>query len=68
MDTDAARRGFDVPTGHRLIPVPTPYCHFRGAVMLYDPETRVLFSGDLLGGITAPGPHDLWAEPVAGGS
>ena len=63
VDTDAARRGFDVPTGHRLIPVPTPYCHFRGAVMLYDPETRVLFSGDLLGGITDPGPHDLWAEP-----
>ncbi len=63
VDTDVARRGVDVPTGHRWIPVPSPFCHFRGAVMLYDPETRVLFSGDLLGGLTEPGPRDLWAEP-----
>jgi flavorubredoxin len=43
------------PTGHRLQFVPTPFCHFRGACMLYDLETRILFSGDLLGGIAAPG-------------
>lgn len=36
-----------------LVPVPSPYCHFRGAVMLFDPATRVLFSGDLFGGVTA---------------
>ncbi|MEZ4295361.1 MAG: protein kinase [Polyangiaceae bacterium] len=63
VDTDAKRRGVELPTGHRFIPVPSPFCHFRGAVMLYDPETRVLFSGDLLGGLSATGPHDLWAEP-----
>ena len=41
-------------TGHELIFVPTPFCHFRGATMLYDPESRVLFSGDLFGGADAP--------------
>ena len=39
-------------TGHVLSFVPTPYCHFRGAVMLYDHATRVLFSGDLFGGLS----------------
>ncbi len=63
VDTDASRRGITLPGGHQVIPVPSPFCHFRGAVMLYDPATRVLFSGDLFGGITAAGPHDLWAEP-----
>ncbi|MFT3772695.1 MAG: protein kinase [Minicystis sp.] len=62
VDTDALRRGIPLPTGHQVIPVPSPFCHFRGAVMLYDPETRVLFSGDLLGGLTAPGARDLWAD------
>src|SRR4029450_9077651 len=28
-------------------PVPTPFCHFRGAIAFYDPEARILFSGDL---------------------
>lgn len=42
-----------LPTGHDLVLVPTPFCHFRGAVMLYDPESRVLFSGDLFGGARA---------------
>ncbi|MEO1270711.1 MAG: hypothetical protein AAFX99_21700 [Myxococcota bacterium] len=46
--------GFNpLPGGHRLIPVPSPFCHFVGAVMLYDPNTRVLFSGDLFGGLTS---------------
>ncbi len=40
-------------TGHEITFVPTPFCHFRGAVMLYDPASRVLFSGDLLGGAHA---------------
>ncbi|MFO0593142.1 MAG: protein kinase [Polyangiaceae bacterium] len=62
VDTDAARRGLTLPGGNVVIPVPSPFCHFRGAVMLYDPDTRVLFSGDLFGGITAAGPHDLWAD------
>jgi serine/threonine-protein kinase len=42
-------------TGHSVEFVPTPYCHFRGAVMLYDRESRVLFSGDLLGGVSVSG-------------
>ena len=40
-------------TGHEILFVPTPFCHFRGAVMVYDPESRVLFSGDLFGGARA---------------
>ncbi len=42
-----------LPTGHVLQFVPTPFCHFRGACMVYDPDARVLFSGDLFGGIAA---------------
>lgn len=44
-----------LPSGHRLQFVATPFCHFRGACMLYDLESRILFSGDLLGGIAAQG-------------
>ncbi|APR76845.1 beta-lactamase domain protein [Minicystis rosea] len=62
VDVDGKRRGITLPGGHEVIPVPSPFCHFRGAVMLYDPATRVLFSGDLLGGITEPGERDLWAD------
>ena len=50
--TEKFAQGLSVPTGHKLLPVPSPFCHFRGAVMLYDPETRVLFTGDLFGGLT----------------
>lgn len=39
-------------TGHKIRFIPTPFCHFRGSVMLYDEESRILFTGDLLGGIT----------------
>ncbi len=47
-------------TGHTLRFIPTPYCHFRGAVMLYDEETGVLFSGDFLGGLSFQ--QDLYAS------
>jgi len=40
-------------TGQELQFIPTPFCHFRGACMLYDRETRILFSGDLFGGIAS---------------
>jgi len=40
-----------LPTGHKIQFVPTPFCHFRGACMLYDLESRILFSGDFMGGI-----------------
>lgn len=48
-------------TGHTLRFIPTPFCHFRGACMLYDPETRILFTGDLFGGIAV-------SELMAGGA
>ncbi|HSP78716.1 MAG TPA: MBL fold metallo-hydrolase [Myxococcaceae bacterium] len=60
--TEKFSHGLNVPTGHRLLPVPSPFCHFRGAVMLYDPETRVLFSGDLFGGVTDVNAQGLWAD------
>lgn len=60
--TEKFAQGLSLPTGHRLLPVPSPFCHFRGAVMLYDPETRVLFSGDLFGGLTDANAQGLWAD------
>ncbi len=43
-----------LPIGHTIAFVPAPFCHNRGAVMLFDPTSRVLFSGDLFGGARAP--------------
>lgn len=54
------QQGVVLCSGHRLQFVPSPYCHFRGATMLYDLETRILYTGDLFGGISfTPG---LWAD------
>lgn len=39
-------------TGHQVVFVPTPFCHFRGAAMFYDTSSRVLFTGDLFGGLS----------------
>jgi glyoxylase-like metal-dependent hydrolase (beta-lactamase superfamily II) len=47
---------------NRLRPVPTPFCHFRGAMAFYDPELRTLFSGDLFGGLNQLGRVHLFAE------
>ncbi len=49
-----------VKTGHQLRLIPTPYAHFRGACALYDEEQKVLFTGDLFGGLTETA--DLYAE------
>lgn len=49
-----------VATGQELRFVPTPFCHFRGATMLYDVETRVLFTGDLFGGLSYV--PSFWAD------
>ncbi len=38
-------------TGHRIQFVPALFCHFRGAMMFYDFESGILFSGDFLGGV-----------------
>lgn len=62
IPTEKFSQGMNVPTGHKLLPVPSPFCHFRGAVMLYDPQTRVLFSGDLFGGLTDSKAEGLWAD------
>ncbi len=53
---------FKLPDGQRIQIVPTPFCHFRGAVAYYDPESRVLFSGDLFAGLNQPGRVQLFAE------
>ncbi|MCK8502445.1 hypothetical protein VZQ01_10520 [Myxococcus faecalis] len=60
--TEKFTQGLSVPTGHKLLPVPSPFCHFRGAVMLYDPQTRVLFTGDLFGGLTDANAKGLYAD------
>ncbi len=47
---------------HRWQFVPTPFCHFRGAMAFYDPDIRTLFSGDLFGGLNRPGRVQMLAE------
>lgn len=54
--------GMRLPSGDVLVPVPSPFCHFVGAMMLYDPQTRVLFSGDLFGGLTDRKAEGLYAD------
>lgn len=54
--------GIRTPAGRMFIPVPSPFCHFVGAVMLYDPENQILFSGDLFGSLTAKDAMGLWAD------
>jgi glyoxylase-like metal-dependent hydrolase (beta-lactamase superfamily II) len=49
---------------HRWQLVPTPFCHFRGAMAFYDPEIRTLFSGDLFGGLNLLGRVQLLAEEI----
>ncbi|HGY56044.1 MAG TPA: response regulator [Caldithrix abyssi] len=39
-------------TGHRLKFLPSPFCHAKGSFMIYDLETRILYTGDLFGGIS----------------
>lgn len=51
--TESYRDGrMQLATSHIVQFVPSPFCHFRGATMLYDVESRVLFSGDLFGGLS----------------
>lgn len=49
-------------TGHAFQFVPTPFCHFRGAWMVYYPTKRILFSGDILGGIITKSNGDIYAN------
>jgi glyoxylase-like metal-dependent hydrolase (beta-lactamase superfamily II) len=48
-------------TGQSIQFVPSPFCHFRGATMVLDRESAVLFSGDLFGG-TSTGPAMVASE------
>jgi serine/threonine-protein kinase len=52
-------------TGHVVAFLPTPFCHFRGALALYDLESRVLFTGDLFGGLSAAQHKALWANEAS---
>jgi serine/threonine protein kinase/glyoxylase-like metal-dependent hydrolase (beta-lactamase superfamily II) len=56
-------KGLLLPTGHTLLPLPAPFCPTFGAVMLYDPDTRVLFSGDLFSSLKQPAhTASIWAD------
>jgi len=45
--------------GQLLEFVPSPFCHFAGAMMYYDVTSRILFSGDLFAGLSLT--QDLYA-------
>ena len=49
-------------TGHRVQFVSARYCHFRGGLMCYDPESGVLFTGDFLGGTDSRTSDGIWAD------
>ncbi len=49
-------------TGHRIQFVPAYFCHFRGAMMLYDFESNVLFSGDFLAGVNTRKESGIYAD------
>jgi glyoxylase-like metal-dependent hydrolase (beta-lactamase superfamily II) len=51
-----------LPGGQHLQMVPTPFCHFRGAVAFYDAESQILFTGDLFGGLNSPGRTHLYGR------
>lgn len=38
-------------SGFKLEFLTTPYCHSPGAFVSYDPDSKILFSGDIFGGI-----------------
>jgi len=52
-------------TGHRIRFIPAYFCHFRGAMMLYDLESRVLFTGDFMGGLNTIDGNPVYATEEA---
>ncbi len=50
-EIDREELSLTTPTGLRLEFLTTPYCHSPGAFVTYHPDTRVLFSSDIFGGI-----------------
>ncbi len=50
-EIDKKKLRLETETGVSLTFLTTPYCHSPGAFVSYDPQTKVLFSGDIFGGI-----------------
>lgn len=44
---------YTTPGGRKLQFIMTPFAHFAGALMTYDVSSKVLFTGDILGGVGA---------------
>jgi len=40
---------FTFKSGRKVHFIPTPYLHFPGSIMTYDPKTKILYSSDLFG-------------------
>ncbi len=56
-------QGMDLPLGKRLQPlqaIPAHYCHSSGNFSIFDPVTKVLFSGDLGAALLPEGQMDLF--------
>ena len=62
LSSKAEQNVVKLSVGRKVQFVPTPFCHFRGAMAIFDPETRILFSGDLFGGLNQPGRVQLYGE------
>lgn len=62
LNVDDYPNGFRGRSGRVVQPVPAPFCHFVGSRMLYDPRTRVLFSGDLFASLTSGVATGLFAD------
>ena len=41
--------------------IPAPFCHFKGAMMTYDHESRVLFTGDFFSGVNSQTDDAIYA-------
>ena len=48
-------------TGHKIHIIPATFCHFVGSMMLYDYESKVLFSGDFLAGLNSKKEEGIYA-------
>lgn len=52
-------------TGHKIQFLPAYFCHFRGAMMMYDYESKVLFSGDFLAGVNSRKGEGIHADDTS---
>lgn len=49
-------------TGHKIRFVPAYFCHFRGATMFYDYESKILISGDFAAGVNTRNGNGFFAD------